>query len=76
MSDRPPTGTDSAPDCVRGAQSSVQPPPVPRAVALTVHLRLKGGKLQQLVDHPCGGRWRWWIDVPTVPEDAADVIPG
>lgn len=51
-------------------------PPMPRAVVPTVHFRLKGGKLQQLMDHPSGGRWRWWIDVPTVPEDAADVIPG
>lgn len=50
--------------------------PPPRATVPSPHFRIKGGVLQQLHDHPGGGRTRWWINVPVVEEYEPDVIAG
>ena len=51
-----------------------EPPPI--ATVPGPHFRIKGGQLQQLHTHPSGGRVRWWINVPVVEKDQADVVPG
>ena len=50
--------------------------PPPRTTVPSPHFRWKGGHLQQLHDHPSGGRVRWWIDVPVASDSDADVVFG
>lgn len=48
------------------------PPVVPDSTVPTTAFRWKAGRLQQMHSHPGGGYTRWWIDVPTVADDAPD----
>ena len=57
--------TLTAPDVVDRITGERNPVPLlrpacPNTVVPTVHFRFKAGRLQQLVEHPSGGWWRWW----------------